>query len=188
MIQPQSAPAVAPIRYGFRAMRPADLGTVGGWLAEPHVKHWWPDPERALRSIIQHLSEPAIECLILTMGGRDAGYLQVYDPHHTPCPAADDQTIGHPYRDQPRGTRGIDLFIGEARFIGQGHGPRLIRRVLDHLFAVGAPRVVTDPDPANTRSIAAFRRAGFRCVGERDTPWGHVLLMRCDNLKPIISP
>jgi aminoglycoside 6'-N-acetyltransferase len=188
MINAQSAPASAPIRYGLRATAPADLAIVRGWLAEPHVTRWWPNPEHALRSITQHLVEPAIECFILTMDGCDAGYLQVYDPHHAPPPAADEQASVHPYRDQPRGTRGIDLFIGEARFIGRGHGSRLIRRILDHLFEGGIPCVVTDPDPANTRSLAAFRRAGFRCVGERDTAWGHVLLMRCDNLKPIISP
>jgi aminoglycoside 6'-N-acetyltransferase len=188
MIKHQSAPARVPIRYGLRAMGPADLAVVRGWLTEQHVTRWWPNPEVALSSISQHLSEPAVECFILTMDGRNAGYLQVYDPHHAPPPAADGQSSGHPYRDQPRGTRGIDLFISEARFIGRGHGSRLIRRCLEHLSEGGIPCVVTDPDPANARSVAAFRRAGFRRLGERDTPWGHVLLMRCDNLKPTISP
>jgi len=188
MTKAQSAPALVPIRYGLRGMEPSDLAVVRGWLAQPHVQRWWPNPQIGLRSIAQHLSEPAIACFILTIDGRDAGYLQVYDPHHAPPPAADEQTSGHPYRDQPRGTRGIDLFIGEARLIGRGHGSRLIRRILEHLFEEGISCVVTDPDPANARSIAAFRRVGFRCVGQRDTAWGHVLLMRCDNLKPTISP
>jgi aminoglycoside 6'-N-acetyltransferase len=130
MINAQSAPASAPIRYGLRAMAPADLAIVRGWL----VTRWWPNPEHALRSITQHLVEPAIECFILTMDGRDAGYLQVYDPHHAPPPAADVQASVHPYRVQPRGTRGIDLFIGEARFIGRGQGSRFIGRILDHLI------------------------------------------------------
>jgi aminoglycoside 6'-N-acetyltransferase len=188
MIKVQSTPALVPIRYGLRAMGPAGLAVVRGWLTEPHVTRWWPNPDVAVRSIAQHLSEPAIECSILTIDGRDAGYLQVYDPHHAPPPAANEQTRDHPYRDQPRGTRGIDLFIGEARFIGRGHGSCLIRRILEHLFEEGIPCVVTDPDAANARSVAAFHGAGFRCVGERNTAWGHVLLMRCDNLKPTISP
>jgi RimJ/RimL family protein N-acetyltransferase len=54
--------------------------------------------------------------------------------------------------------------------------------------AEGIPCVVTDPNPANARSVAAFRRAGLRCVGERETARARVLLMRCDNLKPAISP
>ncbi|HSR82491.1 MAG TPA: GNAT family N-acetyltransferase [Hyphomicrobiaceae bacterium] len=187
MIKAQSAPAEVPISYGLRAMG-ADLAVVRGWFTEPHVTRWWPNPEVALSLITQHLSEPAMECFIPTMGGQDAGYLQVYDPLHLPPPAADEHASGHPYRDQPRGTRGIDLFIGEGRFIGRGHGSRLIRRILGHLFEGGIPCVVTDPDPTNARGVAAFRRAGFRCVGERDTAWGHVLFMRCDTLKPAISP
>jgi aminoglycoside 6'-N-acetyltransferase len=177
-----------PISYGLRATGPADLAAVRGWLSEPHVTRWWPNPEVALRSINQHLSEPAIERFIPTRDGEDAGYLRVYDPHHPPPPAGDEHPRDHPYCDQPRGTRGIDLFIGEGKLIGRGHGSRLIRRILGHLFGEGIPCVVTDPDPANARSVAAFRRAGFGCVGEPHTAWGHVLLMRCDNLKPAISP
>jgi len=179
MIQPQSAPAAVPIRHDFRVMTAADLGAVRR-LATPHVTRWRPDPECALRSIRRHLGEPGIACLILTANGRATGYLQVYDPHHS-----DAET---PYRDQPRGARGIDLFIGEASCIGRGHGPRFIDRVRDHLFGAGAPCVVSDPNPLNARSVAAFRSAGFRSMGERDTAWGHVLLMRCASPRQAISP
>lgn len=179
MIQAQSASAVAPIRYGLRAMTAAVLDSVRRWLAQPHVARWWPHPECALRSITGHLNEPAIECLILTMNGRRVA-------HHTR--AGDGQTPRHPYQDQPRGTHGIDLFIGEASFIGQGHGPRFIRHGLDHLFDAGVPCVVSGPNPSNVRSVAAFRSAGFRSMGERDTAWGHVLLMRCDSPRQVLRP
>jgi len=133
MIKAQSVPASAPIRHGLRAMGPADLPIVCGRLGEPHVTRWWPDPERALRSIARHLGGPAVERFILTIDSRDAGYL-VYDPHHGPPTGAHAQTSIHPDRDPPSGARGIDLFIGGASFIGRGHGPRLMRRILDHLF------------------------------------------------------
>jgi aminoglycoside 6'-N-acetyltransferase len=176
----QSAQAAAPVRYGSRAMRSADLALVRRWFDGPHVAQWWPDGEKQAQSIAEHLSEPSMCCLILRVDARDVGYLQVYDPHHEPCIAPDGTRISHPYRDQQPGTRGIDLFIGEAKLIGRGHGPRLVAHVLEKLFAAGAPCVVTDPDPANTNSIAAFSKAGFRALETRDTPWGHVLLMRCD--------
>jgi len=180
----QSAQVAAPVKYGSRAMRSADLALVRRWLEEPHVAQWWPEREKQAQSIAEHLSEPSMRCLILQIDGRDVGYLQVYDPHHEPCTAPDGTKISHPYRDQPPGTRGIDLFIGEATWLGRGHGPRLVARVLRDLFAAGAPCVVTDPDPTNCNSIAAFSKAGFRALETRDTPWGHVLLMRCDNSDP----
>jgi aminoglycoside 6'-N-acetyltransferase len=188
MTDTPSAPVAAPATYHFRAMTTADLGLVGRWLAEPHVARWWPDGEGQARSIADHLSEPSMRCLILTMGETDVGYLQVYDPHHQPCLAPDGQAIAHPYRDQPHGARGIDLFIGDARFVGRSHGPRLIDCVLRQLFQEGSPCVVTDPDPANTQSVAAFRKAGFRPLETRDTAWGHVLLMRRDNPNQATTP
>jgi len=136
MTKAQSAAALVPIKYGWRGMGPSGLAVVRGWLTEPHVARRWPNPQIALRSITQHLSEPAIERFILTIDGRDASYLQVYDPHHAPPPAADEQTSDHPYRGQ----RGIDLFIGEARLIGRGHASRLIRRILEHLRRRNTPR------------------------------------------------
>jgi aminoglycoside 6'-N-acetyltransferase len=181
----QSAQAAAPVGYGSRAMKRADLALVRRWLGEPHVAQWWPDAEKQAQSIAEHLSEPSMCCLILRIDGQDVGYLQVYDPHHEPCIAPDRTKIAHPYRDQPPGARGIDLFIGEATCVGRGHGPRLLARVLRDLFAAGTPCVLTDPDPANTNSITAFSKAGFRALETHDTPWGHVLLMRCD--RPVVD-
>jgi aminoglycoside 6'-N-acetyltransferase len=92
----------------------------------------------------------------------------------------------HPYRDQPCGTTGIDHFIGGARVIGR-YGSRLIARVVEYLFNGDIPYVKADRDPTHAR-LAAFRRAGLRCFGQRDTAWGPGRLMRCDNLKPTVSP
>jgi aminoglycoside 6'-N-acetyltransferase len=161
-------------------MTESDLPLARAWLEAPHVARWWPDGELQAGWIRENLGEASMRCLILTIDGADVGYLQTYDPHHEPC-IAPDGTIGHPYRDQPPGTRGIDLFVGERRYVGCGHGPRLVAHVVERLFHEGRPCVVTDPDPSNARSVAAFRKAGFYPIEERDTGWGHVLLMRCDN-------
>jgi len=188
MIQAQSASAVAPIRYGLRAMTAADLDSVRRWLAQPHVARWWPHPECALRSITRHLSEPAIACLILTMNGRGVGYLQVYDPHHAPGRAGDGQTPRHPYQDQPRGTRGIDLFIGEASFIGQGHGPRFIRRG-STTSSMRAHRVRWQtPIPPTYAALPPFAAPVSAPWGNEIPLWGHVLLMRCNSPRQVISP
>jgi aminoglycoside 6'-N-acetyltransferase len=99
------------------------------------------------------------------------GYQQCWDPHAEP---------DHPCRDQPAGTRGIDQFIGEPDFLGYGHGSAFIRRFVEQLFAAGAPRVVTDPNPRNARAIRAYTKAGFRPIDTRLTISGQALLMACD--------
>lgn len=75
------------------------------------------------------------------------------------------------------GSRGIDQFIGVPEMIGRGHGPAFIRVHLMRLFAAGAPAIGTDPNPANTRAIRAYEKAGFIARGERMTDWGPALLM-----------
>ena len=71
----------------------------------------------------------------------------------------------------------MDQFIGEADMIGRGHGSALIRSFIERLMTSGTPRVVTDPDPANTRAVRAYEKAGFEKAGLVDTPDGRALLM-----------
>ena len=61
--------------------------------------------------------------------------------------------------------------------IGRGHGSAFIRHFADRLLAIGTPRVVIDPDPANARAIRAYEKAGFRRERIVDTPDGPALLM-----------
>jgi len=73
--------------------------------------------------------------------------------------------------------RGIDQFIGEEDMIDCGHGSALIRAFVDDLLRAGAPQVLTDPSPANTRAIRAYEKAGFRRDRPVSTPDGEALLM-----------
>jgi aminoglycoside 6'-N-acetyltransferase len=71
----------------------------------------------------------------------------------------------------------IDQFIGEPGMVERGHGSAFIRAFVDARLREGAPRIVTDPDPANTRAVRAYQKAGFEKAGMVDTPDGPALLM-----------
>jgi aminoglycoside 6'-N-acetyltransferase len=142
------------------------------WLNAAHVRRWWGDPDKELDEILGALGEAGVEPYIVSFEGRPLGYLQSYDPHA-------DWGLG-PYRDQPQATRGIDQFIGEAEMVGLGHGPCFIEAMCERLFGLGAPRVITDPDPANRRAVRAYEKAGFRALDERATIDGPVILMARD--------
>ena len=114
-----------------------------------------------------HMAEP----LIVELEGRPIAYLQCYDPH---------LEDGHPYQDQPFGTLGLDLSIGPAELLGQGHGSAIVRQFSDRLFEEGAPRVVIDPDPGNPRAIRAYEKAGFAAFDTRTSIYGPALMMRRD--------
>jgi len=161
---------MVPCAYAFRPISAADLPLLGRWLTMPHVVQWWPGGIKQLDRVRAHLDDPAIDLFIVTADDRPIGYLQCYEPG---------AETNHPFHDQPVGTRGIDQLIGEPDMIGRGHGSALTRAFVALLFAAGAPRVITDPDPANTRAIRAYEKAGFRAERVFDTPWGRTLLMVC---------
>ena len=153
--------------YVFRPMTTADLPKIKHWLVLPHVREWWGDPAEQYALVSGDLDEPAMDQFIVSVGGSDFGYIQCYDL--TAWNAG--------FGEQPAGTRGIDLFIGEPDMIERGHGSGLIRAFVDDRLARGAPRMVTDPDPANPRAIRAYEKAGFEKVHLVDTPDGIALLM-----------
>jgi aminoglycoside 6'-N-acetyltransferase len=157
--------------YVFRPMTTSDLPLVRRWLAEPHVVQWWGNTLEQFELVSGDLEVEAMEQFVVAINDCPFGYLQCYDPEVWP-----ENGLG----DHPRGTRGIDQFIGEQDMVDRGHGSAFIRTFIDRLLAAGAPRVITDPDPANGRAIRAYEKAGFRRQHLVDTPDGTALLMVCD--------
>lgn len=159
-------------RYGFRAVSEADLPMIAAWLGEPHAAEWWTDgPEKSVANIRAAMDSVETEPLIVELGGWPIAYLQVYGPH---------LEDGHPYRDQPFGTLGLDIAIGPSELVGIGHGSAILMQLSEELFREGAPRLVIDPHPANLRAVRAYEKAGFRSIGERTSIHGDVLLMARD--------
>jgi aminoglycoside 6'-N-acetyltransferase len=153
-------------RYHFRAATLADLPLLDAWFQEPHVREWWGEPEAFDAA---ELSDARVAIMIVECDGTPFGYMQDYDVHGWE---------GHHFSYLPKGSRGIDQFIGEAAMLDLGHGTAFIRQRMSALFAAGAPAIGTDPHPQNARAIAAYQKAGFRVVGpEEDTPWGRVVRM-----------
>jgi len=153
--------------YAFRPMSEADLPMIKRWLGTPHVSQWWHDPAEQFELVRGDLGHPDMAQFIVAADGREFAYLQCYN--------LSAWTTG--FGPQPRGTRGLDQFIGEADMLGRGHGATFVGVFASQLLAGGTPRVVTDPDPANARAIRAYEKAGFRPDRIVDTPDGAALLM-----------
>jgi aminoglycoside 6'-N-acetyltransferase len=158
-------------RYAFRAVEADDLPTLRDWLQAAHVREWWGDPDKGVAEIEAAMDDISTEPLIVELDGAPIAYLQCYDPH-----LEDD----HPYADQPMGTLGIDISIGAADLVGNGHGSAIIAQFAAQLFAEGAPRLIIDPDPGNARAIRAYEKAGFRHIDTRNSQYGPAHLMALD--------
>jgi aminoglycoside 6'-N-acetyltransferase len=164
-------PSELRVRFDFRPLQTGDLALVRRWLGAPHVARWWGDADEKIADIREHVTSATVRPYLILMDGRPVGYIQSYDIH-----GEDD----HPYNDQPQGTIGMDLSIGEPDLVGKGHGPAIIEAFARRLFDDGAPRVVIDPDPDNARAIRAYEKAGFIPLGPRSSIYGDVILMARD--------
>jgi aminoglycoside 6'-N-acetyltransferase len=161
-----------PTDHEFRAAEPKDLKLLARWLAEPHVRQWWDEPQAALEEIRAAMESDSTEPMIVEHGGRAIAYVQACDPH---------LEDGHPFADQPTGTLCIDFLVGEPSLLRQGHGSEMLAALAELLFEEGAPRLVADPDPGNAAAIKTCANAGFVPLGPRNFNSRPVLLMALDN-------
>jgi RimJ/RimL family protein N-acetyltransferase len=159
----------------------ADLPLLHEWLGRPHVAEWWaPTPslaevEQEFRPLIgdQSTTRP----YIVLGDGAPIGYIQSY--------IAMGSGDGWWPDEQDPGVRGIDQFLAHPAQLGRGAGTAMVRAFVQLLFADPAvTRLQTDPSPRNRRAIRCYEKAGFRAVGEVDTPDGRALLMVCDRAFP----
>ncbi len=149
--------------YAFRRTEMADLPLLRAWQQAPHVRAWWDADEPYAAA---DLADDWVSRWIVSHAGEPFAFMQDYRVHGWP---------DHPFAHLPSGARGIDQYIGLAEMLGQGHGPAFIGLRMKALFAEGAPVIVTDPHPENTRAIAAYQKLGFTPDGPpRMTDWGLV--------------
>lgn len=158
-------------QYAFRDVTDKDLPLLRDWLLQPHLAEWWDDADEAVEEIREAMDSIETEPLIVEWKGKPIAYLQCYDPH---------LEEGHPYQDQPFGTLGLDISIGNAAHLGIGHGSAIIRQFSAQLFEEGCPRVIIDPHPANVRAIRAYEKAGFQTIDHRASIFGEAVLMALD--------
>ena len=166
----------------FRPLAADDLQQVFLWLIRPHVvRGYAPAPSSFMEVVAKYgprtRDDNVVKAFVVSVEGRDAGYIQSYDVASFPEYAARTGCT--------EATASIDLFIGEADFLHRGLGGRIVDRfVRDVVFARPATRAcIGGPLEGNMASIRAFEKAGFRrwkVVRSGDAPPECILLRERD--------
>ncbi|MDO9409494.1 GNAT family N-acetyltransferase [Patulibacter sp.] len=129
----------------LRPVARGDAPVLRGFLDEPAVGRWWPQPPADEDF---PFDEPDLVVLAIEVAGEVAGLIQFAEE------------LEPDYRHAS-----IDVVLGTA-FHGRGLGPDAVRTVVRHLILDrGHHRITIDPTVANERAVAAYRRVGFRDVG-----------------------
>lgn len=158
-------------RIAFRPLRGSDLRLIHRWLNAEHVRPgWFADGtypsggysrEAVGRDFGEHVDgHGPIAAFVIEYAGLPVGYVQSwrvgdffdYAGHVVDDPA------------QAATTASLDLFVGEAEYVGGGLGPLIVRAFLREIVfgASDATAVVINPEAGNVRAIRAYERAGFR--------------------------
>ena len=143
-----------------------DVPTLIRWDHEPHVIGATTDDPDAPNAFegIEWAEEIAAGSAVsrywvAELDGRPIGAMQIIDPAREPT---------HYWGEIEDGLRAIDIWIGEAGELGQGHGTEMMRQALALCFADPAvTAVIIDPLASNDRAHRFYQRLGFRPVERR---------------------
>jgi aminoglycoside 6'-N-acetyltransferase len=143
----------------LRAAVVSDVATLHRWDEEPHVVasdpnddwHW--DVELAR-------TPPWREQLIAELQGEPVGFVQLIDPL---------EEESHYWGDDVApNLRALDIWIGEARYLGRGLGTEIMRLALARCFAPPeVDAVLIDPLASNVAAHRFYERLGFVSLGPR---------------------
>lgn len=164
-----SRPDVALVPFEPRAHLPL----LARWLAQPHVREWWGEPDATLRETrIEGLSQ-ALVCV----GGRPVGYLRWQR-------ASREELDALGFADVPTGAVDLDILLGESDALDRGVGSSALAVLVDRLRGdASVPAVGMSTSARNARAIRAYEKAGFARLRAYDDPeagpsW--LLLLRLD--------
>lgn len=136
-------------------LRPAALGDLAllrKWDEAPHVVASDPNDDWNWETELAR-NPPWREQLVAELDGVPFGFVQIIDP-------AQEET--RYWGEVPANLRAIDIWIGEAAYLGRGLGSALMALALQRCFA--APEVAAvliDPLESNTRARRFYERLGF---------------------------
>ncbi|CAN7631729.1 GNAT family N-acetyltransferase [Rhizobium sp. LjRoot254] len=152
-------------RISFAPVTPEHYSLLGAWLAAPHMREWWGDPEEELRFIRDMVEgRDTTRPFMIVLDGEPIGYIQYwFIGHHQ----NEQWTKDHPWlKGLPPETLGIDLSIGDPAKLSQGIGSTALAAFVAVLRSQGHQSIIIDPDPANVRAVRAYGKAGFQPIPE----------------------
>ena len=155
----------------LRPATPADSALLRAWDEREHVIAGHTDADWGWEVELAR-SPDWREQLIIETDGVPIGFVQIIDP------AREDS---HYWGEVGPDLRAIDIWIGEAAYLGRGYGSAAMRSAIERCFAdpaVGA--ILIDPLAANVRAHRFYERLGFRFVERRDFGGDDCFIYRLD--------
>ena len=141
------------------------------WLHAPHVQAYWDhDLKYDLDLVkakfgkyihgipISNVPNKSVHAYIVHLDDTPIGYIQSYNAcYHAQKNGLDLNLI-------PKNSAGIDIFIGEEKFLGKGFSSLIIEAFWSQIVSKHFEHCLVDPDANNIKAIRAYVKAGFTVV------------------------
>jgi len=151
------------------------------WLETPHVKKWWDQDVTYALDLVQEKfgkhthgitlsknSNNKTYAYIICFNKEMIGYVQVYNAHDfTHENGLDLSAISG-------SICGVDLFIGDSKFLHRGWGARILNEFERQILTSHFDWCLIDPATNNLSAIKAFAKAGFKVFEQfqtKSTTW-----------------
>ena len=172
-----------PVEISFTPVAPEHYLLLRTWLARPHMREWWGEPETELGYIRDMVEgRDSTRPFLIVAAGMPIGYIQYwFIGHHQNA----EWLKENPWlAELPGDAIGVDLSIGEPERLSLGLGSAALRAFVAMLRADGHRTIVIDPDPRNVRAVNAYAKAGFRPVPALAGKSGDALIMQhCEEME-----
>lgn len=148
-------------KISFTPLSEEHFPLIHAWFNEPHVQAFYSLRTWTLEEVRQKLTPylqgvEGLKCYIALIDQIPIGYVQCYPVKKHPWDNQDlpDEII--------QNSAGLDLFIGEKKFIAKGFGRRILDAFLTSHIWPYYRYCLVDPDIRNEASIRLFSKCGFK--------------------------
>lgn len=142
----------------LRDADPGDLELLRFWDSQPHVIASDPNDDWNWEEELR-LTPSWRELLIAELDGKPIGFIQIIDPF---------AEESHYWGDVEPNLRAVDIWIGDAAYLGKGYGTRIMSQVVSRCFEnPEVTAILVDPLASNVRAHRFYERLGFRFTGAR---------------------
>lgn len=160
----------------FRAFTEIDFPLLLAWLESPHVKKWWDQDITYTIDLVKekfgkHIHGLAISnnsnkktyAYTISVDKEKIGYIQAYNARDF----AEENGLD---LDVISGSIcGVDLFIGDEKFLHKGMGPQILNEFEKQIWAPHFDWCLIDPVKDNAAAIKSFEKAGFKICEQLQT-------------------
>lgn len=137
----------------LRPATPSDAVMLQRWQKAEHVQAGLPDLDWDWPEQLREVPD-WIEYFIAEYDGKPVGFLELLDPKL--------ETWDY-WKVSETGLRALDIWIGEAEYLGRGIGTQMMHQAIDHCFSnPDVKAIILDVLLHNEGAMRLYERIGFK--------------------------